>query len=250
MIFKIFISHSGDDKIYVDSLVNSLECVVEIEPYVATYYPKPGTSLTQKIVNELKLSNYMVVLLTRKASLSQWVNQEIGYFFAQGKPMIPIVEEKVKVEAFLEGVEHISLAKRYFENTIARTIYSLRNLIPKGHDEGTLHVRVKCLKCDCEYKQPLPLHHEIEERVRKKELFATKCPKCRKENLFHPKTLIQIGYVLCPSCGTRLKPTPRKTWKMAGRPDKSGKRTELTIGLFDCPTCRKPFRVVMGRRKI
>jgi hypothetical protein len=53
----------------------------------------------------------------------------------------------------------------------------------------------------------------------------------------------------CPKCGSEVA-SPRKTWKMAGRPDKAGKRTELTIGLFDCPKCKKPFRVVLDKRKI
>jgi hypothetical protein len=30
-----------------------------------------------------------------------------------------------------------------------------------------------------------------------------------------------------------------KTWKLAGRPDKAGKRTEITIGLCEC--CGKTF---------
>jgi hypothetical protein len=36
---------------------------------------------------------------------------------------------------------------------------------------------------------------------------------------------------------------------MAGRPDRNGKRTELHIGLFDCPKCGA-FRVVLGKQKI
>jgi hypothetical protein len=51
----------------------------------------------------------------------------------------------------------------------------------------------------------------------------------------------------CPKCGSEVA-NPRKTWKMAGRPDKSGKRTELTIGLFD--HCGKSFRKVLAKRKI
>jgi hypothetical protein len=51
----------------------------------------------------------------------------------------------------------------------------------------------------------------------------------------------------CPKCGSEVA-NPRKTWKMAGRPDKSGKRTELTIGLFD--HCGKTFRAVLAKRKI
>jgi len=53
----------------------------------------------------------------------------------------------------------------------------------------------------------------------------------------------------CPSCGTDVY-SPRKKWTMAGRPDKTGKKTELTIGLFDCPRCKKAFRNVLSKRKI
>ena len=53
----------------------------------------------------------------------------------------------------------------------------------------------------------------------------------------------------CPSCRGEVA-NPRKSWKMAGRPDKTGKKVELTIGLFDCPRCKKAFRAVLGKRKI
>jgi len=51
----------------------------------------------------------------------------------------------------------------------------------------------------------------------------------------------------CPKCGKEVS-TPKKTWKMAGRPDKAGKRTELTIGLFE--HCGSTFRDVLSKRKI
>jgi outer membrane biosynthesis protein TonB len=53
----------------------------------------------------------------------------------------------------------------------------------------------------------------------------------------------------CPKCGTEVS-SPKKKWTMAGRPDKSGKRMQLEIGLFDCPKCHKPFRVVLSQKKV
>ncbi|MBA7484597.1 hypothetical protein GH146_00645 [archaeon] len=53
----------------------------------------------------------------------------------------------------------------------------------------------------------------------------------------------------CKNCGAEVA-KERKSWKMAGRPDKTGKRTELTIGLFDCPSCNKSFKVVLSKQKI
>jgi hypothetical protein len=51
----------------------------------------------------------------------------------------------------------------------------------------------------------------------------------------------------CPDCGKDVK-TAKKTWQMAGKPDKAGKRTQLTIGLFEC--CGKTFRQVLEKKKI
>jgi len=54
--------------------------------------------------------------------------------------------------------------------------------------------------------------------------------------------------VKCPKCGAEAK-EKRKPWKMAGRPDKRGKKVELEIGLFNCPKCGT-FRKVLGKRTI
>lgn len=53
----------------------------------------------------------------------------------------------------------------------------------------------------------------------------------------------------CPKCGASTAKL-RKSWKMAGRPDKAGKRMQLEIGLFDCPSCHKSFREVLSKKKI
>jgi uncharacterized protein (UPF0212 family) len=53
----------------------------------------------------------------------------------------------------------------------------------------------------------------------------------------------------CPKCGTDVS-KPKKTWKMAGRPDKAGKRMQLEIGLYECPKCGNVFREVLSKSKI
>ena len=55
--------------------------------------------------------------------------------------------------------------------------------------------------------------------------------------------------VKCRHCGAEVA-KERKSWKMAGRPDKAGKRTELTIGLFDCPSCNKSFKFVLNKQVV
>ncbi|TRO51091.1 chorismate-binding protein [Candidatus Bathyarchaeota archaeon] len=52
----------------------------------------------------------------------------------------------------------------------------------------------------------------------------------------------------CPKCGADV-PKMKKSWKMAGRPDKQGKRMQLEIGLYECPNGHS-FREVLSKKKI
>ena len=52
----------------------------------------------------------------------------------------------------------------------------------------------------------------------------------------------------CPKCGTEASKT-KKSWKMAGRPDKAGKRMQLEIGLYECSNGHV-FREVLSKKKI
>ena len=52
----------------------------------------------------------------------------------------------------------------------------------------------------------------------------------------------------CPKCEREIA-EPKKMWKMAGRPDKEGKRLQLNIGLFECPK-HGIFRAVLNKQKI
>jgi len=56
------------------------------------------------------------------------------------------------------------------------------------------------------------------------------------------------GMAKCPKCGLEI-PEPKKTWKMAGRPDKKGMKLQLNIGLFQCPK-HGAFRIVLDKQKI
>jgi len=52
----------------------------------------------------------------------------------------------------------------------------------------------------------------------------------------------------CPKCGT--KTSPAKTWKMAGRPGRTGERLQLTIAHYKCPKCNRTFRKAIAKEKI
>ncbi len=56
-----------------------------------------------------------------------------------------------------------------------------------------------------------------------------------------------IRMAKCPACGKEI-PKPKKTWSMAGRPDKAGKRMRIDMASYEC-SCGKTFRQVMSKMK-
>ncbi len=59
---------------------------------------------------------------------------------------------------------------------------------------------------------------------------------------------VSANVAKCPECGAKASPV--KTWKMTGRPSKTGEKLQLTIGYYECPSCHKKFREVIGKKKI
>ncbi|MGD8505454.1 MAG: hypothetical protein PVF15_02170 [Candidatus Bathyarchaeota archaeon] len=62
------------------------------------------------------------------------------------------------------------------------------------------------------------------------------------------KSLSGSENAACPNCG--IETSPVKTWKMAGRPSKTGERLQLTIGYYKCLECSKTFRKVLSKQKV
>ena len=122
MGFKVFVSHSSKD----NEIVNSLYSVLKqsgIEVYAVLFSPEPGIQLSKKILEGIKTSDCVLVLLTSDSVISQWVQNEIGMAKALGKLIIPIVDKGVKVPSLLTGIEYIRFDKR----DPLRTIEYIRN---------------------------------------------------------------------------------------------------------------------------
>jgi len=105
---SVFISHctANADGAVVSELAKRLHGR-GIEAYLAERDLQPGKSLSSKILDRIRGSDFVAVLWTRDGSASAWVNQEVGEANAEGKPVIPIVEKGVRVVGALEGLEYI-----------------------------------------------------------------------------------------------------------------------------------------------
>lgn len=91
-----------------DDLVNA-----GISVYLAEEHPEPGRILSEKITENIKSSDCMIVLLTDMGIRSHYVNQEIGAARMIEKLVIPMVEKAIepKIGGLLAGLEYILFDK-------------------------------------------------------------------------------------------------------------------------------------------
>jgi len=122
----VFISYSHKDlwmafKIWRMLTNSGVPC------YLAELYPEPGLSLWDKIKRMIESSDIVVVLYTRNARYSAYVNQELAYAHARGKIILPVVEEGVELPGVLAGLEYI----KFNPLNPVSTLTSIANTIRK-----------------------------------------------------------------------------------------------------------------------
>lgn len=131
-VFKVFISHSSEDLGVVSKISDSLK-KEGVKAYVAESYPEPGKMLPEKIMENLRASDCVVVVLTEAGVKSPWVQQEIGIAKTLNLPIVPLVGKGVAVKGLLEGVEYIPLDLQNLEvaiDVLLRAIGRVRNSKP------------------------------------------------------------------------------------------------------------------------
>jgi hypothetical protein len=109
MLYNIFLSHSADDRRWVEWLRQHAAERLGITAYLFEHDPQPGTPVSAKIQAQIRGSDAVVVFLTANSQFSAYVQQEIGFAIASGKLILPIVQPGIdqKCLAMLGGLEHI-----------------------------------------------------------------------------------------------------------------------------------------------
>lgn len=129
-MFKVFISHSIEDLEIVSIISDGLK-LIGIDIYIAEFYPEPGRTLSDKVLENLRSSDCVIVLLTHFGAKSAWIQQEIGIAKTLGKPVIPLLEKGLTIKGLLEGVEYISLDRKNVSDAVERLIGSISRLKEK-----------------------------------------------------------------------------------------------------------------------
>lgn len=191
-IIKTFIGYSNQDVYHIHQLYESLEAVGS-GPYVAEWWLEAGRPLAEKIKRNLAESTCLVTMLSDEANSSAWVHEEIGYAIGRGVPVIPVIEEGVKIRGFLEGLEFIPYSKDDFDETIYRIITNLRASIylaplPGLPIRALDTLKLTCKVCNIPFFNSLPFQEQINTTIKKGYVFLYKCPNCFNEHKVNPKT--------------------------------------------------------------
>lgn len=119
MMSKIFLSHTGIDKPFVEKLANDLERLG-----VAVWFDKceikVGESILWKIEEGINESDYLAIVISKEAWESEWVKTEITAAWERqiqkkGKFILPIFYRDCEIPYFLRGIKYADFRKDYQE---------------------------------------------------------------------------------------------------------------------------------------
>ena len=109
----IFISHSEKDKAVVESLCSLLD-KFQFDHYIAERPEEfdPNDELPTRIQGELRRCHCLIAIITARSKDSAWVNQEIGFALGAGKPLVTIVQGKIRPKGFVQARQRARFARR------------------------------------------------------------------------------------------------------------------------------------------
>ncbi len=118
---KAFLSYSHQDADFANK-IHLILSAIGIKCYFSESDSHPGISVVNKVTSKLEESDYLIVLYTKNAIESQWVNQEIGRFNDGEGDVLPLVERGVDTSRFgmLQGREYVTFDREKLDDLYVR----------------------------------------------------------------------------------------------------------------------------------
>jgi len=116
---RVFLSHAGIDKPFVEKLAQDL-LKVGVEVWYDKWEIKVGDSILWKIEEGIEESDYLVIVISKEAWESDWVRKEIeGAFQKQvemkAKFILPVYYRDCKIPFLFSGIKYADFRKDYDE---------------------------------------------------------------------------------------------------------------------------------------
>ena len=107
---KVFISHSTEDRAFVERHIVQLLNENGIETWYARDSILGATRWEREIRNGLKSCEQFLVVMSGRSAKSPWVKREVDWAFANNRPIIPVVMESCDPDEFhfgMAGIQHL-----------------------------------------------------------------------------------------------------------------------------------------------
>lgn len=133
----IFISHAASDLGFAQFLKIHLETEGH-SVYVAASDMKPGEKWMPAILDNLKASQWVICLASRKACASSWVMQEMGVAIGTNRKIVPIVwdQRPDDLPAWMRQFQAVELG--HDDQTAKAAIGRIADLIKADKQRGLL----------------------------------------------------------------------------------------------------------------
>jgi len=160
----IFISHSSSDDAFARQLSNDLELIGHT-PWMDDLDIRPGESIVSAIQAGLSKARYAIVVVSKAALDSNWVDTEWKEKFwdalrTQRVRVIPVMKEKCELPQFLRTLSYADFTRSYAVGfaALCLTLKPIRSQVPDLPDVNLLraieeaarhhsedHIRLACL---------------------------------------------------------------------------------------------------------
>ena len=134
-----FISYSSTDQEFAKSVHSELEKHT-ITAFMASVSLQPGQDWSKEIMENLRNSKWVILLASRAACSSEFVNQEIGVALHNAKNLIPIVWDMApsKLPGWAKDVQAIDMSRKQTVGELQREIASIAQRIKQDKSQGLL----------------------------------------------------------------------------------------------------------------
>lgn len=137
-----FVSYSREDQQFAESIYKELESH-GITTFMASVTLQPGQDWSEKIMENLRSSKWIILLVSRAACSSTFVNQEIGGALYASKKLIPIVwdMDPSELPGWLKSVQAIDIRGQTMDE-LQQQIASIAQRINQDKNQIALIVGV------------------------------------------------------------------------------------------------------------
>lgn len=139
MAYKVFISHTAAeaDLPFLNEILKR-SATMGVQCYMAQHDTQAGTSLKDKLRQQIVECNCVLAFITKSSINSDWVKVEMGIAEGLQKLVIPVLENGVPCPSYLLGKEYIPFDPADVPKTAAATAQYIGRLVLESEKKNAI----------------------------------------------------------------------------------------------------------------